>query len=974
MDATNPIDLSRIARRFKLTSAQVEAAIGLLDSGNTPAFIARYRKDQTDGLDEPQVRALRGELRRGQQLAHRKEAVKRTVQAQSKLTDELTARIDKARDLRQVEDLFLPFQAHKEALAATARERGLTPLAEEVLTGSVSSENLETRAADFVDADRKLTSVADVLLGVGHILAEDLSDNATLRGALRKIYRDQGRLISTRIEAPAADTPAAEAPAAKKESPQPAEEKAATEEAAETDATAETAEATPSAAAESTGAEPPVDDTAAFSETEAKESSDAAVEEVATEDAAPKEETAKEEAAQAEGDSTVEAKATEADNAAAKTADANKPDGDNAPKAKPKAKKRTGKSKAKKKQAEKKAKQFSEFFDFKQPLTKLKPHQILTINRGEKSGVLKIAIDVDGNAIYKAAEEAVVEATHPHADFLRGCLRDALARILPASLEQDVRRDLTDKAEEHALDVFASNLRNLLLQPPVANKRVLAIDPNFKSGCKLAAIDADGVLLGEGVLHIVGNKERLAESRTKLVELVRHHTIDVIAIGNGTASRETEQIVAELFEGDLSPEVEADKLAYLIVNKAGAADYSTSQIGREEFPETDAAVRAAIFIGRRLLDPLAELVKVDPASIGVGLFQHDIQGTDLSATLSEVVESCVNHVGVDLNRATASLLRYVSGLNPLIARRLFEHRQEHGPFTSRQQLHDVTGFSEESFTQAAGFLRIPDAANPLDASWIHPDNYELSHQVRDRLERESSDTATNGRPDAAALAEQLGVGTRLVRDIVVQLKQPGRDPREDLPKPIFRKRAMKIEDLTVGQDLRATVLNVTDFGAFIDIGLKDSALVHVSKISANYVSDPHKIVAVGDTVQVWITAIDTDKGRVTLTMIHPGGQPSQRGGRPRRRPQGGDTGAGRGKPARGKSGRDGQRSRGQRSRSGGGGGPKTSTPRRERKPKPVVPITNEMLKGDEPMRTFGDLKQFIDSQSDDDKGDAKASK
>lgn len=940
MDATISIDLSRIARRFKLPPTQVEAVLRLLDEGCTPAFIARYRKDATEGLDESQIRAIRSEVTRSQQLAHRKDSVRRAIQAQSKLTDELAEKLDKARDLRHVEDLFLPFRPQKEALAAAARDRGLAPLAEEVLHGSVSSEDLETRGADFVDPDRQLKSVADVLLGVGHILAEDLGDNAALRAALRKIYRDNGRLVTKRI-----DSPDVAAQPNSNESP--------------TEAATKSEEATETAA--------PVDETNAGNGE--LENSSPAESQTATDNAEGPISTTSDKTIADDGGST------EGQTAAGSGKDGEQlkeaPSANQTIPAAEPVEKAAGKSKGKgkKKQADKKAKPFTEYFNFSQPVSRIKPHQILTINRGERSGVLEVDIEVDRAKLFTVAEETVVEASHPHADFLRGCLRDAVERILPADLEREVRRDLTDKAEEHAIEVFASNLRNLLLQPPVANKRIVAIDPSFKSGCKFVAIDFEGTLLDQGVLHIVGNKERMAESRGKLVELVRQQAIDVIAIGNGTASRETEQIIANLFENEWKAEVEADRLAYLIVNKAGAADYATSQIGREELPDVDAAVRAAVFIGRRLLDPLAELVKVDPASIGVGLYQHDIKGTDLGATLSEVVESCVNHVGVDLNRASAALLRYVSGLNPLIARRLFEHRQEHGPFTSRQQLFDVTGFSDDSFTQAAGFLKIPGAENSLDAAWIHPESYDIAEKIRARLASDETGAASTAPPDAIAMSAELEVGVRLVRDIVVQLKQPGRDPREDLPAPIFRKRALQVGDLNVGMDLRATVLNVTDFGAFVDIGLKESALVHVSQISANYVSDPHKVVAVGDTVQVWIKAIDGQRGRVTLTMIHPEAERQPRGGRPRRRSSTQDGTGAKKSSARGKSSHEKGKHRNQRGRSGG---PKPSGSRRERKPKPVVPITKEMLKGDEPMRTFGDLKQFIDSQGKDEQDDSSS--
>ncbi len=938
MDATIPIDLSRVARRFKLQPAQVEQVVRLLEEGNTSAFIARYRKDQIDGLNESQVRAIEHEVLRAQQLAHRKESVIRAIQSQSKLTDELASRLEKARDLRQVDDLFLPFRPQREELATLARDRGLAPLAAEVFEGKVSGEDLEKRAADFVDPDRKLDSVADVQLGVAHILAEDLSDNASLRGTLRRLIRDKGILVTRQIGDPAAivsdagevDTPPQESDAETATS----EPATSGKEASEGNGSAAAAAApTPDAPTDSDSQGTVGDSQAIVEETP---TADAASSTPAADPQTPAEEASKEEAA-----------------SPAETAPSSETSqSSEAPKAKSGSKK---KSKAKRRKADKQAKQFAEFFEFRQPLGKLKPHQILTINRGERMDILQVDVEIDSEALCKAAEDLLIKNDHPHADFLKGCLRDAVERLARPSLIRDLRRELTDKAEEHAIDVFACNLRNLLLQPPVIGKRVLAIDPTFKSGSKLAAIDADGNLLAHGVLHIVGNKDRLAESRAHFVSLVREHQIDVIAIGNGTASRETEQIVTEMFERDLSAEVEADKLVYLIVNKAGAGDYATSQIGREEFPDIDAAVRSAIFLGRRLLDPLAELVKVDPASIGVGLSLHDIGGKDLGAALIEVVASCVNHVGVDLNRASASLLRYVSGLNPLIARRIFEHRQENGPFTSRQQLFDVTGFAEDSFVQAAGFLRIPDAENKFDAAWIHPESYDVAEKIKAHVE--SNGSASSGAPvDAAALATELGVGVRLVRDIVVQLKQPGRDPRQDLPAPIFRKRALKLEDLSVGQELRATVLNVVDFGVFVDIGLKDSALIHVSKISANYVSDPHKIVAVGDAVQVWITAIDAERGRVTLTMVCPNTQRPSRGSRSRR-------GGQRDKDRSGS--RDKRGGRNQRSRAGG---QKRSAP--PRKPKPVVPITKEMLKGDEPMRTFGDLMQFVQAQ-DEDGGESK---
>ncbi|REK26026.1 MAG: S1 RNA-binding domain-containing protein [Planctomycetota bacterium] len=944
MDASVPIESSRVARRLKLSPAQVDAVVKLLGEGNSSSYVARYCKDATGGLDESQVRAIRHEATRAQQLAHRKESVLRAAQAQGRLTDELSAKVEAARDLEQVEDLFMPFRATKDPLATTARERGLAPLAAEIVDGTVSGDGLEARAADFVDPDRKLTSVADVLLGAGHIVAEDLSDDATLRGALRRCYREKAMLVSrtTATEAakpaavaappPPADAPAAEVPAEKEE---PAEE------------------AKPSAQTtceQTIAAEPPPCEAPAANAT-----------------------------SEAKAEATTPPAATD-EQAAAKAP---------TPAAPAKA------SKSKKKQAARQNKQFAEYADFRAPLGRLKPHQVLTINRGERSGQLTVTVEIDPSVLERAAAQAIPAAAqaipaaaqappagpetspeaaetvapHPHADFLRGCLSDAIERLLMPGLAEELRRELTQKAEEHAIDVFCCNLRNLLLQRPVGRKRILAIAPNFKSGSKMAALGADGELLAQGVLHIVGNKERLAESRAKLVELVRQHKLEAIAIGTGSASREVEQVVGELLTGDLAAEADAGRLAYIVVSSAGAEDYGASQVGREEFPDVEAAVRAAIFIGRRLLDPLAELVKVDPASLASPGLQHDLAGKDIRATLVEVVESCVNHVGVDLNRANAAQLRYVSGLNPLLARRLFEHRQQHGPFASRAALKDVSGgLGDDSFEQAAGFLRIEGGENPFDASWIHPQHYELAEKIRAELGSASDGDgdAAAPQPDVPALAAKFAVGERLVRDIIVELKRPGRDPRVDLPEPIFRSRPLKLEDLAIGQELPATVLNVVDFGAFVDIGLNDSALVHVSQMAAGYISDPQKLVAVGDSVRVWVKAIDTERGRVTLTMVQPGVERRPREGGPRRRRRGKEGGPAHAK----KKPRTGQgkgAARGARK-----GGRHAAGPRRERKPKPLVPITDAMLKGDEPMRTFGDLKQFMDQQDSED-GEESAS-
>ncbi len=666
--------------------------------------------------------------------------------------------------------------------------------------------------------------------------------------------------------------------------------------------------------------------------------------------------------------------------------------------------------------------------------------------------MLRVKVDMDTAEMGRMAEELLVPADHPHGDFLRGCVRDALARLVIPSLEREVRREMTENAETHAVEVFAKNLRNLLLQPPVRNRRLVAIDPGFKSGCKIAVLDEFGSLLDHTVIQIIGKAERRQEGRAKLVELIRKHSTTVLAVGNGTACRETEELVAEL----LGEELKDDGVAYVIVNEAGASVYSTSPLGREELPQYDATLRGAISIGRRLQDPLSELVKIDPASIGVGLYQHDVKAKHLRASLDAVVESCVNFVGVDLNSASPALLRYVSGLNQLTARRLYDHRTQNGPFKNRDQLKEVPGFGEATFVQAAGFLKITDGDHALDVTWIHPESYEAARKVLARLSRSEPDLAKKETAselgeqvkslDIQALAEELQVGQLTLKDIVSQFTRPGRDPREDLPEPIFKRGILKLDDLQQGMELSGSVLNVVDFGAFVDIGLHDSGLVHVSQLANRYVRDPHEVVSVGDVVKVWVMEIDKTRRRVSLTMIPPGtkkpeppwkrakerrateradggpapigeGSPAgapagdqQRGDRPPRQggqrygggrdrgprreggppqhgrpPRGAPAGAGpqgthppgegppasqrpaggqgppRGQPQRGgfQGGRRGappphMRGYGRPQRPPSGGEYKPKGP-----PKPPPKLTKKMIEGKEPLRTFGDLAQFI---------------
>ncbi len=662
----------------------------------------------------------------------------------------------------------------------------------------------------------------------------------------------------------------------------------------------------------------------------------------------------------------------------------------------------------------------------------------------------------------------------------------------------------------HAVQVFARNLRQLLLQPPVRDRRVLAVDPGFRSGCKLAALDEFGNVLGHTVIHVIGKDEIVRRGRQQVVEMVLMYHIPVIAIGNGTACRESERLVADI----IAHELKDYDVQYVTVNEAGASVYSTSSVGREELPRFDPVLRSAVSIGRRLQDPLSELVKINPANIGVGLYQHDVKSKHLEESLDAVVESCVNFVGVDVNTASPALLRYVSGLNQLTARRMYEYRQKHGPFRTRDQFLKVPGFGEATFVQAAGFLKIMGGDNPLDATWIHPESYAIAQRVIEQLggsedelvhqlarrgkladaaprpefgagvavaPREAADTAplpSDGlvphtepaapqvaageepvpephaavetaaepsgegaaveplaaveapssaasglaaeeaattaativeepspatpdeapppsaesehdaaavppplslaeraaRTDATALAAELGVGAHLLRDILNSLQRPGRDPREDLPQPAFRREVMKLEHLHPGMELTGTILNVVDFGAFVDIGLPDSGLIHISRLADRFVKDPHEVVSVGDMLNVWVVEVDKQRRRVSLTAIKPGTErppPERRerppaADRPERRPEGRQEG----RPGRPPQGRrpEGRPQQGQR---GGGGRPRV-TEVRPSKPKPVRPITDAMAQGKEAMRSFSDLLQFYERKSDDEEEDKKS--
>ncbi|MFN0018003.1 MAG: Tex-like N-terminal domain-containing protein [Pirellulaceae bacterium] len=1109
------IDLGHVARDLNLPAPSVERTVALLDEGNTVPFITRYRKDQTGGLDEEQIRSIQWVVTKLRQLADRKQTILKSIELQGKLTPELANQIQNATTPKRLEDLYLPFKPKKQTLATKAREQGLEPLAIEILDAKPAAADLEARLTALVDPEKELTNSTDVLQGVGYLVAERFGEHAELRGRLRRIFHRTGRLICSKVEAPPVSQEAGQEPGVRsQESGVSGEPVAAVTESLPSEPAPVTAEVSPSEATvpapETPVAEPATSPAPAVQEAPPAE---AAVDSPQSEISNPQSEIAS---------SPVPAgRLFEKPQEATKSADVQQ------------ALKKAKKKKKKKIIGEH---AFKDYYEFQEPLHKVPPHRVLAINRGERARAIRVKIEADADAMLREAEQLLIPEGHTHAEFLRQCVRDALTRLLIPSLEREIRREQTDKAEEHAVEVFIRNLRKLLLQQPTRGKRVLAIDPGFKSGCKMVALDEFGNVLAHSVVYVIGKEDRRAKARERLANFARQNKAQVVAIGNGTGCRETEQLVADV----LSEELKERDMAYAVVNEAGASIYSTSPLGREELPQFDALQRGAISIGRRLLDPLSEMVKINPANLGVGLYQHDVKAKHLQESLDSVVESCVNFVGVDVNSASPALLRYVSGMNALTARRVYEYRREHGPFKNRDELKKVTGFGDQTFVQSAGFLKIIGGENPLDATWIHPESYEIAQRVLGKLGVEldelakhvpappkplekavfaaelvqepgvgsqESETLTRSasegvqevpgstsevqgsesspiepavenapvavaespvaesptpessavsgaesapavaassesqisdlkseipspqppapspeppaeppRPnpiaerastvDIAKLAEELAVGTHLLQDILSSLTRPGLDPRDNVPAPVFRRGIMKLEDLQAGMELQGTVLNVVDFGVFVDIGLSDSGLVHISRLADRFIKDPHEVVGVGDILKVWVVEVDKTRRRVSLTAIAPGSQrpprpvredrPQQQGSRDQRPPrpprqQGGGRPQGQrgGQPAQqgaGTAAPGGQQTsrppqnrppapHGDRPPRQGGGGrrdqrggnreqyPKTIE-RPPTKPKVFKPLTKAMEEGKAPMRSFSDLKQLMEKKKD----------
>ncbi|MBM4073304.1 MAG: S1 RNA-binding domain-containing protein, partial [Planctomycetes bacterium] len=949
MHDVTTLDCSRIAQDLQIRKVQVEGVVQLLDEGNTIPFIARYRRERTGGLKEEIIRHIQTRIALLRQLSDRKQTILKSIEGQGRLTEELRAAIRAAETTKRLEDLYLPYKAKKKSPGTSAREAGLERLALAIWSRDVAVGNLVETLPSFVDPDRGLASVADVQTGVHHILAEMLAEAVEVRAAARAVFWETGKIYSAKSDTlqegqgheskdyfnfseALRQIPAHRILALNRgekentlklrfecnaDALKHAVLKAVAELAMKGQRRSQTSEQ------RSAASEPP----AVVSEQPAAVSEQPA----ATSEPVPAESGA------APTDGPVpEASAASAPANPAPAAETSAP---SAPAA----------------------------------IVETPPAPAVPAPMPDAAALPA----EEGEPLFEGCPLRT-----PHASFLRQVIDDALTRLLIPGLEKEIRQELTDEAEGHAVTVFAVNLRSLLLQPPLRNRRVLAIDPGLRAGCRLAVLDEAGNLLDNAVMHPHGKKpkgsaksqqtpadktapvapaapaaapanespavaadapppaetpaaasapeapaaevpavdapaapsetpaaaieatpaapttedapakaeaptpSRRDEAKARIEELVVKHGVSVVAIGNGMGCRETEEMLSELIASKLPD------LVYAIVNEAGASVYAISPIGREEFPEHDTALRSTISIGRRLQDPMAELVKVEPQNVGVGLYQHDVKRKDLKETLEGVVESCVNHVGVDVNTAGVPLLRYVSGLNQMVARDLVAHRKQHGPFRNREQLLQHASVGPIRFAQAAGFLQIKGGDNPLDGTWIHPESYGLAEKVLSELGHAADVIFDAGRAaefqsklravNSAELAGKIGASTHVIDDILDALAHPGRDPRDDRPAPIFKKGVLQFDDLKPGMELKGTVLNVVDFGAFIDIGLKESGLVHISQLANRYIKSPYDVVAVNDVVAVWVLAVDRERHRVSLTMIKPGTE--RKAGEKRERP------------------------------------------------------------------------------------------
>jgi len=705
-----------LQEELQITYKQAEAAVKLIDEGNTIPFIARYRKEVTGGLNDEVLRNLDERLRYLRGLEEKKEQVLGAIREQEKLTPELEAQIRAAMTMVAVDDLYRPYRPKRRTRAIIAKEKGLEPLADLIALQMVK-EPVENLAKAYISQEKEVLSVEDAIGGAKDILAERASDNATYRTYIRRVTMEQGVLRSA-----------------------------------------------------------------------AKDEKEASVYEM--------------------------------------------------------------------------------YYQYEEPVKRCAGHRVLAINRGEKEKLLTVKVEAPQEVILRYLEKQLITRDNPYTSpILREVAADSYERLIAPAIEREIRNDLTEKAEAGAVKVFGKNLEQLLMQPPISGRVVLGWDPAFRTGCKLAVVDETGKVLDTTVIYPTAPQNKVAESKAVLKKLIKKYHISLISVGNGTASRESEQIIVDLIR-ELSEPVQ-----YVIVNEAGASVYSASKLATEEFPNFDVGQRSAASIARRLQDPLAELVKIDPKSIGVGQYQHDMNQKNLSEALQGVVEDCVNKVGVDLNTASASLLEYISGISKAVAKNIVAYREENGAFTSRKQLLKVAKLGPKAFEQCAGFMRITGGTNPLDGTSVHPESYGAATAFLEKLGYRPEELAKGGIAglgkrvrDYKALAAELGVGELTLRDIVKELEKPARDPREEMPRPILRTDVLEMKDLTPGMILKGTVRNVIDFGAFVDIGVHQDGLVHISQISDKFIKHPMEVVSVGDIVEVKVLSVDLAKKRISLTM------------------------------------------------------------------------------------------------------------
>lgn len=707
-----------LANLLKLKTSQINAAIKLIDEGNTIPFIARYRKEATGDMKDEQLRDLNDKLIYVRNLIKRQNEIKNSIEEQGKMTPELSLAIDKVEKLQELEDIYLPYKQKKRTRAMIAKEKGLEPLAQFILKQEDSSEKLEDIALKYLNYE--VTSSDEALAGASDIIAETISDSADIRAKLRQHLWQTSSLSITRDK---------------------------------------------------------------------------------------------------------EADSDEA---------------------------------------------FLMYENYTEPIKHLPSHRILAINRGESKDILKVKLISDIDKDIAIITKFILKQNSPYKEFLTNAIIDAYKRLIFPALEREIRNQLTETAQTQAIHVFASNLKQLLLQAPLAGYTVMGLDPGYRTGCKMAIVDATGQVLDHGVLYITMSDDAKAKSAQKLLDYIQKYKVNLISIGNGTASYETEEFVANLINEHKLP------VHYLITNEAGASVYSASKLAVEELPEYDVTIRGAISIARRIQDPLAELVKIEPKAIGVGQYQHDVNQKELANTLDAVIEAAVNHVGVELNTASAALLKHIAGINATVAKNIIKYRDEHGIFASRKELLKVSRLGPTAYTQCAGFLRINGATCPLDNTPVHPESYPLAEQILAELGFSLEDLADKNKLDLLKakiklvdidkLATKLNAGVFTVKDILDALTKPGRDPREDLPAPLTRQNIIKLEDIKVGTIMRGTVRNITDFGVFVDIGIKTAGLIHISELSNKHVKHPLDVVSVGDILNVLVISVDAKRNRIGLSL------------------------------------------------------------------------------------------------------------